>query len=245
MNTNNVTPEENVPQESEAVETPKVGEEATAVMVAEPGGDPALDATSEASPAAAPVQTVYVTAPTPPKLKGNRGVATLLAFLATIVFAVVYAGVIIIMIVAISPAAVAAVGVSGFFTNSLFFVPVLVFLVSMVLWALLANRAGWWSWVIGSLVIAALTYFASIGVLLLLIGGFGLTASAASAAFVALATNPAMIAAALVARESAIWFGAAISRRGRKVRERNYATWQAFEHDEAQKRAEFGGAAAA
>lgn len=97
---------------------------------------------------------------------------------------------------------------------------------------------------IGSLIIAVVVYFASIGALLLMAGGFGLTASAATEAFQKLAVNPALIAAALVARECAIWFGAAISRRGRKVRERNYATWQEFENEEARRKAEFGGAAA-
>ena len=167
-----------------------------------------------------------------------------MALLATIVFAVVYAGVAAILIMVISPDNAVAT-ITGFFSNSLFYVPVLVFLVAMILWALLANRTGWWSWVIGSLVIAAITYFATIGIFVLMEGGFGLAPSQATTAFVALAINPALIAAALVARECAIWFGAAIAKRGRTVRERNYATWQAFENEQSQKRAELGGTAAA
>lgn len=193
--------------------------------------------------AAAPVQTVYVTAPTPPRPKGNRGVGTLLAFVATIVFAAVYAGVAALLILFVNPDGVTG-AVSAFITNPLFYVPVLAFLVMMILWTLLANRASWWSWVIGSLIIAVVTYFASIGVLLLLAGGFGLTASDASTYFFTLAVNPVLIAAGLLARECAIWFGAAIAKRGRKVRERNYAAWQSFENEEAQKRAEFDGTAA-
>ncbi|MCC6270134.1 MAG: hypothetical protein IT190_02530 [Microbacteriaceae bacterium] len=192
--------------------------------------------------AAAPVQTVYVTAPTPPKPKGNRGVGTLLSFVAAIVFAAVYAGVAALLILFVNPNGVMG-AVTSFVTSPLFFVPTLVFLVMMILWTLLANRASWWSWVIGSLIIAVFTYFASIGVLLLLAGGFGLTASQATASFLAFAVNPVLIAAGLIGRECAIWFGAAIAKRGRKVRERNYAAWQAFEHEETQKRAEFGGAA--
>lgn len=193
--------------------------------------------------AAAPVQKVYVTAPQPPRPKGNRGIGTLLAVVATIVFAVVYAAAAAILILFVNPSGVAD-AVTAFLTNPLFFVPALAFLVMMILWALIANRASWWSWVIGSLIIAVVTYFASIGVLLLLAGGFGLTASQGTDLFVSFATNPVLIAAALIARESAIWFGAAIARRGRKVRERNYEAWQAFEREEAQKRAEFDGAAA-
>jgi hypothetical protein len=192
--------------------------------------------------AAAPVQTVYVTAPTPPKPKGNRGVGTLLAFVAAIVFSAGYVGAAALLTLFVNPGGVMG-AVSTFFTSPLFYVPVLVFLVAMILWALLANRASWWSWVIGSFVIAAITYFASIGIFLLMEGGFGLTPTAATAAFATMAVQPAMIAAALIARECAIWFGAAIAKRGRKVRERNYVAWQAFEHEETQKRAEFGGAA--
>lgn len=201
-------------------------------------------ATGEVAQVHAPVQTVYVTAPTPPRPKGNRGMGILFSLLAAIVFSAVYVGVAALLTVFVNPSGVVG-AVSTFLTSPLFYIPVLVFLVAMVLWALLANRASWWSWVIGSFVIAAITYFASIGVFLLMEGGFGLTPSAAVAAFAAVAVHPAMIAAALIARECAIWFGAAIAKRGRKVRERNYEAWQAFEHEEAQKRAEFGGTAAA
>lgn len=189
---------------------------------------------------AAPVQTVYVTAPNPPRKKGNRGIGSLYAILATVVFAVVFAGVAALLILFVKPDGVAD-ALGTFVTGPLFYIPVLVFLVIMVLWVLLANRASWWAWVIGSLVIAAVVYFASIGILLLMAGGFGLTASAATEAFYTFATNPVLIAAALIAREASIWFGAAIAVRGRKVRERNYEAWETFEREEAEKRAQFGG----
>ena len=223
---------ENVP--AEASVEPIVGTtgEVTPVVV-----------TDEVAPVAAPVQTVYVTAPTPPKPKGNRGFGVLMALLATIAFAVVYAGVAAILLMIITPEA--GVGaITLFFTNSLFFVPVLVFLVSMILWALLANRTGWWSWVIGSLAIGVFTFAVSIGALMLVTGEFSKSPSEAGAVFMLYLTSPIFIAAALVARETAIWFGAAIAKRGRRVRERNYETFQAFEMEQAQKRAEFGGPAA-
>lgn len=214
-------------------------------VVADVGAEPAQTVTGDVShAAAAPVQTVYVTAPTPPKPKGNRGFGILMSIVATVAFAVLYAGAAVVLLLVLNPgSSTGAIG--GFFTNSLFYVPVLVFLVVMILWALLANRTGWWSWVIGSLIVAVVTYFASIGIFILTVGGFGLAPSQATAAFNELASNPALIAAALVARECAIWFGAVIAKRGRKVRERNYATWQAFENEQAQKRAELGGTAAA
>lgn len=221
---------------------------ASTIVVVEPvparAGEDTLAHTGEVDAVHAPVQTVYVTAPNPPRPKGNRGMGILMSLIATAVFAALYVAVAAVLTMFMNPNGVTST-VSTFLTSPMFFVPVLVFLVIMIIWALLANRASWWSWVIGSFVIAAVTYFASIGVFLLMQGGFGMTASGAAAAFAMFALNPALIAATLIARECAIWFGAAIAKRGRKVRERNYEAWQTFEHEEAQKRAEFGGAAAA
>jgi hypothetical protein len=199
--------------------------------------------TTEVAPAP-PVQTVYVTAPNPPRKKGNRGIGSLYALLAAVVFAAVYAGVAALLILFVKPDGVAD-ALGTFLAGPLFYIPVLAFLVITVLWVLLANRAGWWAWVIGSIVVAVVVYFASIGALLLMAGGFSLTANEATKTFYSLAANPALIAAALIAREVAIWFGAAIAMRGRRVRERNYAAWEEFEREEAEKRARFGGRATA
>ncbi|GAA3731613.1 hypothetical protein GCM10022239_05260 [Leifsonia bigeumensis] len=204
-------------------------------------GAAASSSTGEAAPV--PVQTVYVTAPQPPRRKGNRGLGTVLAILAAVVFAAAYAGVTALLILFVNPDGLGG-AVGEFVSGPLFYVPVLVFLVAMVLWVLLANRASWWAWVLGSLVIAAVVYFATIGVLLLLAGGFGLTGSQAADLFRGFALNPAVVVAALLAREVSVWFGAAIAARGRKVRERNYEAWQEFERDEAEKRAEFAGQSA-
>ena len=186
------------------------------------------------------VQTVYVTAPIPPKRKGNRGMGILLSILATIVFGVVYLGVAALLILFVKPGGVAD-AISTFIVGPVFYLPTAIFLVLMILWVLLVNRAGWSAWVIGSLIIAAITYFASIGALLLMAGGFGLTADDAVMKFREWAVNPAIIAAALLAREVAIWFGAAIAARGRKVRARNEVARDEFEREQAEKRAELGG----
>ena len=212
---------------------------ATSEAEAAHAGGPTAAGTGEV----APMQTVYITAPQPPRRKGNRGLGTLLAVLATAVFAAAYAGVTALLILFVKPDGVGG-AVSEFVTGPLFYVPVLAFLVLMVLWALLANRASWWAWVLGSLIIAVLVYAVSIGVLLLAAGGFGLTASQAAETFTGFAVNPAIVVAALLAREVSVWFGAVIAARGRKVRERNYEAWQAFEREEAEKRAEFAGRSA-
>ncbi len=257
MNAKNVTPDDKAPDDAakdapvddaaapEVVAVEPVVSESTDVDAAAESGEvvEVVEAGHTGEVAPAPVQTVYVTAPTPPRPRGNRGMGTLLAVIAAIVFAAVYAGVAALLILFVSPAMVPDALVT-FVTGPLYYVPVLAFLVVMILWVLLVNRASWWAWVIGSLVVGAVTYFASVGAMLLMSGGFGLTASQASDAFAEFATNPALVVAALLARETSIWFGAAIARRGRRVRERNYEAWQAFENEEARKRAEFGGVAA-
>lgn len=266
MSDTNATPQPNEPAETETPEGTAVADPAAqtpdplvepAAPVATADGVPvedldteaettvvdepalALSETGEVAPAS-PVQTVYVTASNPPRKKGNRGIGSLYAVLAAVVFAAVNAGVAALLILLVKPDGVAD-AFGTFVTGPLFYIPVLVFLVITVLWVLLANRASWWAWVIGSLVIAAVVYFASIGILLLMAGGFGLTATAATEAFYDFAANPVLIAAALIAREVAIWFGAAIAVRGRRVRERNYEAWETFEREEAEKRARFGG----
>ncbi|MBX3088948.1 MAG: hypothetical protein KF742_10675, partial [Cryobacterium sp.] len=156
-------------------------------------------------------------------------------FIATIVMAAAYAG-----IGFLSNSLVEVSGETaglGFLLRPIFYVPVIAFLVFMILWSLLANRAGWWAWVLGSIVVALLTYAASVGVLMLLAGGFGLTSEQAGLTFWVYAMTPALLVATLLARESALWFGGAVAKRGRKVRERNYEAWQAFEQEQAAKRA--------
>lgn len=72
---------------------------------------------------------------------------------------------------------------------------------------------------------------------MLLAGGFGLTSEQAGLTFWVYAMTPALLVATLLARESALWFGGAVAKRGRKVRQRNYEAWQAFEQEQAAKRA--------
>lgn len=189
----------------------------------------AAQATGQQVPVPAP-QTVYVQAPQPPAQKGNRGFGILFAFIATLAFAAVFAGIGALIITFMRPASL-DVPVLGFLLSPYFYVPVLVFLVLTILWALLVNRAGWWAWVLGSILIGVLTYILSVGLFLVFAGGLGMSPEKQSAALTFLALNPASIIAGVLARETSLWFGGAIAKRGRKVRERNYAAWQAFQQE--------------
>src|SRR5690606_10110668 len=125
---------------------------------------------------------------------------------------------------------------TAFFMTPLFYIPIAVFFVGMAIYALLANRAAWWSWVIGSALIAVAVYFGAIGARILLAQLMG----GEPVAFLDLALNPLLIAAAVIGREVSLWFGAIVAARGRKVKERNREARAAHEREVAELRASYG-----
>lgn len=234
-----------------AASEPTAAAEATplpqGVNAPEPAGEPtpyAMPTSSAPAAAAHPVsdpivsqapasaQTVYVTAPTPPKKRSNRGVGTVLAVLGAIAFGLLHS-----LITAIAYlAAGRSFDVARFLQSTGFLVPTIVFLVVFVLAVLLINRAGWWAWVLGSLVIAVVTYFASIGIIMLLENAVALTPAQGQELFEQLAVSAPLVIAVLVAREVAIWFGLAIAARGRKVKARNAEARATYDHELAESR---------
>ncbi len=201
-------------------------------------------ATGEVAPAAATDSefagrdVVYVQAPVPPRLKSNRGVGALLAVLGALVFGAVFAAAVTVAFFFNNSTTVVA-AFTDFVQNAAFWVPVLVFLVAFVLLVLVLNRAGWAAHIFGSLLVAVAVYFGSIGILLLLGVVVGAGAGEALGSFGALATNPIIVIAALVAREVSIWIGLAISARGRRVKARNHEIVDEWEREHADTRAQY------
>ncbi|MHA6693287.1 hypothetical protein [Homoserinimonas sp. A520] len=189
--------------------------------------------TVEAQPvvAASRPQTIYVAAPVAPKAKGNRGFGLLFAFLGTLVFAVLLAAVIALIMLLVRPQNAFGGSILGFISSSAFWVPVAVFFVMFVMFALVVNRGSWVAWVLSSFLLAVAVYFLSIGIILLLEGLFGMTPTEANQAFSQLALSAPLIVAAILAREVTIWFGAPIASRGRKVKERNLEARAAYERE--------------
>jgi len=175
-------------------------------------------------------RVVYVEAPIPPKLRSNRVIGSLLALLGAVVFAVVYALFGAAFIAAVDSPVFRAAGFGGFIRDASFWVPVLFFAIGFVLVVLLLNRASWWVHVLGSLLVAVIVYFGTIGVLLLLNGFSGTALS-----FGYFALNPFVIAATLIAREVSIWIGFLIALRGGRVKELNKAAREAFDSEQASK----------
>ena len=195
-----------------------------------PAGEPTAVAVQEpvvVSPEAAAPTVVYVTAPLPPKRKGNRFVGAAVALVASFVYAAVLA-----LVFAIVWASITGGADLGFVGSPNFFIPVVFFVAAMVLLALVLNRAGWWAYVLGSIVVALVVYLGSAGVLLLLNNVVLETRDTAAQMFRLALLNPLVIISALVAREVAMWFGLIISLRGRRVTLRNAEARVAFEREE-------------
>lgn len=191
-----------------------------------------------AQPTMAGQQVVYVQAPIPPRVRGNRVVGVLLALLGTVVFAVAYAGAAAILFsFGYQNKGFSAV-FSAFLQSAIFWIPILMFALGFIVITVILNRAGWWAHVIGSLLVAVFVYFSTIGLLVLVAS---LTHEKTNALFATWAINPLIIAAALVAREVSIWIGLAIAARGRRVRARNAETRAEWDREQDEKRAEYEG----
>lgn len=174
---------------------------------------------------------VYVNAPQPPVEKSNRGFGALISLAATVVFMVVLAVVMVIIYSVRSNALFI-----DFLGQTAFYVPALFFFIGAIVLTLLLNRAGWWTYVIGSLVLALFVYFGTIATVLVLNGVVLLTPDAAAEQFRLGTVSPFVIAAALVAREVMLWAGAIVASRGRKVKARNTEALEAFQREQAQTR---------
>ena len=176
-------------------------------------------------------QVVYVQAPAAPKRLGNRGFGVLVALLSSVLFA---------LLLGLSTAALEIVvnGQSrfGFLGRVEFYIPVLFFLIAFVVLVLLANRANWWAYILGSIFVAVVVYFGSIGLILLSSGVILNTPAEAAARSSALLVNPVIIIATILAREVSLWLGSAVSRRGRKLKVRNAEARAAYERELAETR---------
>jgi hypothetical protein len=223
------------PVVSDAVAAPVVAdaliETPAEPTVAEPvAAAPVAGVVATGLPAVAPDNRVVYVEPTPPPRKrGNRGLGVLIALGGTAVFAGAYAvALVIVELVNNKPADFTFVQLSTFW------IPVAFFAVGFILLVLIANRASWWAYILGSIFVAVFVYFGSVVVLGLIHGGNTLTANEFSRELV----SPGAIIAGLLAREVALWVGAGVAARGRRVKVRNAQRHQDWQDDEAARKSD-------
>ena len=197
---------------------------------AEPVARTEKDPPPRPATSAASMQTVYVPAPVPPIKKGNRGFGVLIALLSTVIFAGLYA-----LIIASIRALELGVFQFDFFGSLAFYTPAIFFFVGFVIVVLLANRASWWGYVLGSIFVALFVYFGTVATGLLVNNIVAETPSGAARLLSTALFSPFIIAAALLAREVSMWMGALISARGRRMKVRNLEARDAFDRESAER----------
>lgn len=198
------------------------------------------DVVPATAPTAADPQVIYMHAPAAPKKKSNRGLGVVLAVLFGIVFAAAF-----VLVVIISFLIQGEKVTLSFLTSSAFYVPVLFYVLSAILLALIINRGGWGAWVFGSIFVGLIVYFGTILVFILGNGIITMTPSDGADLFGQALRNPLVIAAAFIAREVSMWSGALLSRRGRRLRTHNTDAHAAWQQDIVEKKAEYERGAAA
>lgn len=231
------------PRSEEPTDERRIEEPAEAPRAEEPADERRVEEPRDGE-AARTATPVYVTAPTPPTARGNRGIGILIVLLATLVYAIVYAAVSLAYF-ALNFAGRGYLGqFESYVTSVAFWVPVAAFFVLFVLLVAIVNRGGWWAYVLGGFLVAVGVYFAYIGGALLEVQAWTMTAAQASRLLAQLWANPLTLGAAIVARELTLWFGAWIAARGRRVRQRNLDAKRDFDREVAEGPAAPGSAAA-
>jgi len=184
-----------------------------------------------AAAAPAALQPIFVQAPEPPRDRGNRGTAGLIGLLATLVFAVLYLGVVLavgaingdVIAEEIGDAALAPLTTWGFWT------PVVIFFISFWLLGAIINRGRWGLWVIFGLLVGVATYFGFILGQLFEAPFWMITAAQGAELVNEQLFSPLAIAAFVLGRELTIWFGAWVARSGARKSELNAEAQREYE----------------
>lgn len=192
---------------------------------------PEPDLAPAAAVAAPAPQTVYVQAPTPPKVRSNRGFGVLVALVGTVVFALLYAGVSYLILLGRGDVAQASSVFTQFLLQPVFWVPVLACFVGFAVLALIVNRGPWWCYAVFSLLVGAFVYLSYIGAALLTVQAWTFTLDQANDFVAQRWVDPFAIVAGIIALEVPIWFGGWIASRGRAVSERNRLAREAYDRE--------------
>lgn len=184
----------------------------------------------EPVPAPAP-QTVYVQAPTPPSRRGNRGFGVLVALVAAVVFALLYAGIAYLLLLGQTDAAQAASVFNQFILRPVFWLPVLATFVGFALLAVIVNRGAWWYYAVFGLLVGVLVYLSYLGAALLTVEAWTFTVDEVSEFIGQRWLDPFALIAGILAREITIWLGAWVAARGRTVTERNRLAREAYDRE--------------
>lgn len=178
-----------------------------------------------------PMAALYMQTPMPPEIKGNRGAGILIALLATVGFAVVFAGIIaLIAAPSYPPSTFLTEGLLPALLSWSYLGSVVAFFVGLALVVLISGRAGWWAYVIGGFPVGVLVFVvAFFGTIIDTGEEFRSSVSDLLAGRLGMGALVLAIIAGVIAREVTVWFGAWIGSRGRKIARKNAAAVAEYE----------------
>jgi len=177
------------------------------------------------------VQTIYVQAPTPPRMRGNRGLGVLVALVGTVLFGLLYAGVSYLLFLSQRDAGEAADALTQFLMSFAFWAPVVMFFVGFALLAVIVNRGAWWYYAVFGLLVAVLVYLAYLGGALATVQAWTRPVEEVQGFIGDRWFDPLAIVAFIIAREIPVWLGGWIASRGRAVGERNRLAREAYDRE--------------
>ncbi|NLT27158.1 MAG: hypothetical protein GXX90_11060 [Microbacteriaceae bacterium] len=177
-----------------------------------------------------------------PDKRSNRGFGLIMTIVATLVFAAGFAALFAAARWFFTPGTDFVATALEFVVTAPFIVAVVVFLLVLLVWTLLANRARWWSFVLGGLIlgaVAAAGHYLGIGVQHWLAEGEWSNRVILDA-LRAPEYLPGALIAFILAREVATWVGGITALRGRKLTRLNAADLEEYERRRAEERAASG-----
>lgn len=175
---------------------------------------------------------LYSQAPLPPEKRGNRGAGVLIALLATVAFAILYAGAIAALLLRHFPVeTLFQEGVMPRLLTLDFAGAVLGFFVAQVILVMILGRANWWAYVIGGFFVGLAAWLGAC------VGGVlhdqfidGKTVSWAWHSIVTTYSFQYItLATAVVGREVSLWFGVWTGTRGRRMKRANAEAMTEYE----------------
>lgn len=176
-----------------------------------------------------PMAALYVQKPLPPTPRGNRGAGVLISLLATVGFALVFAGALALILAPSTPPSAFVDSLVESLTAWGTIFGVVAFFVALSIVVLIFGRAGWWAYVLGGFFVGLIVWAAVVAGMLFEMAGFEGLINFSPGALTDLLLRPEAVASFIVAREAAVWFGAWIGARGRKVSRQNAAALAEYE----------------
>lgn len=175
-----------------------------------------------AQPQPQPVAPIFLQRPEPPKRKSNRGVGILIVLVGTVAFALLWSIAVVVVGALLTPSNEYLDALIQYYTQQVSgWVPVVAFFVGMVVLVQIVNRARWWAYILGGLVVAVFVYFAYVGAYIVDARYWERTPQEFTILLRSAWLNPFAVLAGVIAREISVWTGAWLAGRGRKLKARN------------------------